>query len=157
RYLGETNIVEPENRFRWASYMIENGNMGSRPRDLQMDNILNALKKKVTLTNDLAHEIYLTHRRELMQNRNRASYNKAREGYQKIHNQFFTKYNLHHLYLKSVELDARLNRDKTKNIELQTAALLSNPNLPQYLKTILRILSFLVDVSIIDRTYAYGE
>ncbi|HLT81350.1 MAG TPA: CHAT domain-containing tetratricopeptide repeat protein [Cyclobacteriaceae bacterium] len=157
RYLGETNIVEPENRFRWASYMIENGNMGSRPRDLQMDNILNALKKKVTLTNDLAHEIYLTHLRELMQNSNRASYNKAREGYQKILNKYFPKNSLLHLNMKAVEFDARLNRDKTKNLENQAAALLSNPNLPQYHKTRLRILSFLVDVAIIDRKYANGE
>lgn len=157
RYLGETNVVGPENRFRWASYMIENGNLGSRPRDLQMDAILNDLKKKVTPTSDLAHEIYLTYLRELMQNSNRTSYNNAREEYEKVLDKYFPKNSLLHINMKSVEFDARLNRDKTKNLESQAAAVLNNPNLPPYHKTRLRILSFLVDVSILDKKYASGE
>lgn len=157
RYLGETNVVGPENRFRWASYMIENGNLGSRPRDLQMDAILNDLKKKVTPTSDLAHEIYLTHLRELMQNSNRLSFNKAREEYEKILDKYFPKNSLVHLNMQAVEFDARLNRDKTKNLESQAAAVLNHPNLPQHHKTRLRILSFLVDVSVIEKKYTNGE
>lgn len=157
RYLGETNTVGPENRFRWASYMIENGNLGSRPRDLQMDAILSDLKKKITPTNALAHEIYITHLRELMQNSNRASYNKAREEYEKVLDKYFPKNSLLHINMRAVEFDARLNRDKTKNLENQAAAVLNHPSLPPNHKTRLRILSFLVDVAILDKKYANGE
>src|SRR5690606_26521110 len=157
RSLGETNLAGPENRFRWASYMIENGNMGSRPRDLQMETILNDLKKKVTPTNDLAHDIYLTHLRELMQNSSRMGFNKAREEYEKILDKYFPKNSLLHINMKAVEFDARLNRDKTKNLEGQAANLLNHPSLPPNHKTRLRILSFLVDVATIDKKYTNGE
>jgi hypothetical protein len=157
RYLGETNTVGPENRFRWASYMIENGNMGSRPRDLQMDAILNDLKKKITPTNDLAHEIYLTHLRELMQNSSRIGFKNAREEYEKVLDKYFPKNSLLHINMKAVEFDARLNRDKTKNLESQAANLLNHPSLPPNHKTRLRILSFLVDVAILDKKYTNGE
>src|SRR5690606_17228508 len=157
RYLGETNTVGPENRFRWASYMIENGNLGSRPRDLQMDAILSDLKKKITPTNALAHEIYITHLRELMQNSNRASYNKAREEYEKVLDKYFPKNSLLHINMRAVEFDARLNRDKTKNLENKTAAVLNRPRLPPNHKKWLRMLSVLVDVAILDKQYANGE
>lgn len=157
RYLGETNVVGIENRFRWADYMIENGNMGSRPRELQMDVILNDLKRRISPTNDLAHAVYLTWLRELMQNSNRARFNNAREEYQKVLDKYFPKNSLLHINMNAVEFDARLNRDKTKNLENQAIALLGNPQLPQNSRTTLRILSFLYDISVIEQRYANAE
>lgn len=157
RYLGETNVVGIENRFRWADYMIENGNLGSRPRDLQMDAILSDLRKRVNPTNDLAHAVYTTMLKELMQNSNRTRFNNAKQEYQKVLDKYFPKKSLLHINMQAVEFDARLNRDKTRNLENQAIAVLNNPQLPQNSRTALRILSFLYDISIIEKRYANAE
>lgn len=157
RYLGETNVVGIENRFRWADYMIENGNLGSRPRDLQMDVILKDLQRRVSPTNDLAHAVYLTMLKELMQNSNRSRFNNAKQEYQKVLDKHFPKKSLFHINMDAVEFDARLNRDKTRNLENHAIAVLNNPQLPQNSKTALRILSFLYDISIIEKRYANAE
>lgn len=157
RYLGETNVVGIENRFRWADYMIENGNLGSRPRDLQMDVILKDLERRVSPTSDLAHAVYLTMLKELRQNSNRSRFNNAKQDYQKVLDKYFPKKSLLHINMDAVEFDARLNRDKTRNLENRAIALLNNPQLPKNSKTSLRILSFLFDVSIIEKRYANAE
>lgn len=157
RYLGETNVVGIENRFRWADYMIENGNTGSRPKELQMDAILNDLKRRISPTNELAHTVYLTWLKELMQNSNRARYNNAKLEYQKALTKYFPKNSLLHINMDAVEFDARLNRDKTKNLENRAILILNSPDLPPNYKTRLRILSFLYDISIIDKRYANAE
>lgn len=157
RYLGETNVVGIENRFRWADYMIENGNLGSRPRELQMDAILKDLQRRVSPTNDLAHAVYLSMLKELMQNSNRSRFNNAKQEYRKVLDKYFPKKSLLHINMDAVEFDARLNRDKTTNLENQAITLLNNPQLPKNSKTALRILSFLYDVSIIEKRYANAE
>lgn len=157
RYLGETNVVGIENRFRWADYMIENGNLGSRPRELQMDAILKDLQRRVSPTNELAHNVYLTLLKELMQNSNRSRFNNAKQEYQKVLDKYFPRKSLLHINMDAVEFDARLNRDKTTNLENKAIAVLNNPQLPQNSKTALRILSFLYDVSIIERRYTNAE
>lgn len=157
KYLGGTNVVGVENRFLWADYMIENGNTGSRPRDLQMDNILSDLKRRINPTNELAHAVYLTLLKELMQNNNKARYNNAKLEYQKVLDKYFPRNSLLRTNMNAVEFDANLNKDRTKNIENEAAKLLNNRDLPKNYKTTLQILDFLYDVCISERRYEKAE
>src|SRR5690606_2778234 len=92
-----------------------------------------------------------------MQNSNRSRFNNAKQEYQKVLDKYFPRKSLLHINMDAVEFDARLNRDKTTNLENKAIAVLNNPQLPQNSKTALRILSFLYDVSIIERRYTNAE
>jgi CHAT domain-containing protein len=157
KYLGETNTVGVENRFRWAHYMIENGNTGSRPKDLQLDGILNDLQKRVAPTNELAHEIYLTHLEELMFNDEKVKYGNVKSEYEKVLDKYFPKTSLMRINMKAVEFNSKLNRDKTKDLEAQALAVLNSKTLPRNYKTTIRILDFLYDVALAERRYANAE
>ncbi|HEX5171264.1 MAG TPA: CHAT domain-containing tetratricopeptide repeat protein [Cyclobacteriaceae bacterium] len=157
KYLGETNTVGVENRYRWANYMIENGNTGSRPKDLQLDGILNDLKRRVNPTNELAHQIYLTYLEELMFNDGKAKYQNVKSEYQKVLDKYFPKTSLLRINMQAVEFNSKLNRDKTKDLETEALAVLHSKTLPKNYKTTLRILYFLKDVALAERKYANAE
>lgn len=157
KYLGETNTVSVENRFRWAKYMIENGNTGSRPKDLALDGILNDLKRRVNPTHELAHEIYLTYLKELMFNNEKSKYANVKQEYQSVFEKYFPKTSLYKVNLQAVEFDSKLNRDKTKDLETNALAVLHSKTLPQNYKTTIRILDFLYDVALTEKRYANAE
>jgi CHAT domain-containing protein len=156
KYLGATNVVGIENRFRWANYMIENGNTGSRPKELQMDNILGDLKRRINPTNELAHSVYLTLLRELMENNSKAHYNNMKLEYQKVLDKF-PKNSLLRINMNAVEFDARISKDRMKNLENQAISILGNHSLPKNYKTTVRILYFLYDISVSEKRYTNAE
>ena len=73
KYLGETSTAEVNCRYLYARTFVENGNK-DREKSLEFDNILNALKRKTNPTNFLAHEIYLSYLKELLESESRARY-----------------------------------------------------------------------------------
>lgn len=157
KYLGETNVVGVENRYRWAAYMIENGNTGSRPKDLQLDNILNDLKKRISPTNELAHKIYLAYLKELMYNQNRARYLNTKLEYQKVIDKYFPKSSLWTINMKAVEFNAKLNKDKTKDLEKDALAIVNSKSMPRNYKTTIQVYEFLTDVALAEKRYNNAE
>jgi hypothetical protein len=58
RYLGETSLAEIEYRYLWGKSLYDNGTAADLiPSFIQFDNTLNALKRRVVPTNNLAHEL----------------------------------------------------------------------------------------------------
>lgn len=158
KFLGETSVADVTNRYYYAKTLSENGTPAkNREPDLQFDKILNSLEKRTNPTNRLAHEIYLSYLKELLESESRARYQNTKLEYQKILNKYFPKSSVHHVNMEAVEFDSKLNRDKTKNLERNALTVLNSKSLPKNYPTTLRILDFLEHMSLLEKDYPSVE
>ncbi len=156
KYLGEAATVDVQYRYYWAKALVENGDP-PRPNNLQFDNILTDLKKRMNPTNELAHNLYLSYLKELLQKDNRARYLNVKLEYQKNIDKFFPKGTLHRINLQAVEFDSKLSKDKTRNLDKDAQAVLNSKTLPRNYKTTERILEFLITVALNEKNYPGAE
>ncbi|MFZ6012043.1 MAG: CHAT domain-containing protein [Bacteroidota bacterium] len=156
RYLGETSLAEVEYKYLWAKALIDNGNK-ELPSELELDRTLSDLKKRTSPTNFLAHDIYLAYLELLLKNDNRARYLNMKLEYDKVISKNYPKTSLHRINLEAVEFDAKMSRDKTKDLERSALALLNSKSLPKYYRTTARILEFLYEVAITEKRYTNAE
>ncbi len=156
KLLGETSMAEINLRYLYRKTLQDYHNE-NREKHLGFDNILNSLKKKTNPTNNLAHEIYLSYLKELLESESRARYQNTKLEYQKILNKYFPKNSVHLIKMEAVEFDAKLNRDKTKNLEKNALVALNTKSLPRNYPTTIRILDFLEYMSLQEKDYASVE
>jgi CHAT domain-containing protein len=157
RFLGETSLAEVEYRFIWSRALLENGNVGGLPSELEIDNILNDLKRRTNPTNSLAHELYLKYLEYLLKKENRSKYLNTKLEYEKVIDKYYPKSSLHKINIKAVEFNSKLSREKTKDLESDALAVLNSKSLPQNYGTRVRILEFLYEVAITEKRYANAE
>lgn len=156
KYLGETSLIPVTYRFYWAKAYIENGSRGL-PNFLELDGLLNDLKRRVVPTNELAHDIYLNYLEQLLHEDNRAKYGNVKLEYEKTISKNFPKSSVHRLNLRAIEFNSKLNKDKTKDLERDALGILNSKTLPKNHKTTIQILDFLYDVAIIEKRFVNAE
>ena len=158
RFLGETSLAEVRYNYYWTKALIENGRYGKGDdKNLSFSENLDDLKKKTSPTNSLAQEIYLNYLAQLLRGDSYARYLNVKLEYEKMIDKNFPKTSLHKLNLKAVEFNAKLSRDKTKDLENQAHAVLASQSLPQNHKTRIRILNFLYDIALAEKRYLNAE
>jgi CHAT domain-containing protein len=156
KYLGETNLLPVEYRYRWAKAYVDNGNQ-NLPSNLEFDNILKDLKKITNPTNALAHEIYLSYLKDLLEKDIRARYINLKLEYKKMIEKSYPKTTLHLVNLQAVEFDSKLSHEKTKNLENDALAILNLKSLPKNHMTNATVLKFLYDIAIAEKRYVNAE
>ncbi len=156
KFMGETNLSLVQNNYQYAKMLIDNGNE-QREKELEFENILNNLKKRVKPTNTLAHDLYLAYLHHLLVEENRARYLNTKLEYQKVIDKYFKKSSLLQINLKAVEFDSKLERDKTKDLEQDAANLLKSKSLPKNYRTTEHILNFLFEVAQKGKRYGNAE
>jgi CHAT domain-containing protein len=156
KYLGETSLIPIAYRYYWAKAYIENGNRGL-PAHLELDGILNDLKKKVIATNALAQDLYLSYLEQLMRDDSRSRYLNTKLEYEKLIDKNFPKLSLHRINLRALEFNSKLNRDKTKDLERDALTILNSKTLPKNYKTTIQILDFLYEVAVIEKRFVNAE
>lgn len=156
RFMGETTLRLAQNNFLYAQMLVDNGNE-ERERELQYDNILNDLKKRVNPTNTLAHEIYLAYLHQLLEAGDKNRYLNVKQEYEKVIDKYFLRSSLIHINLQAIEFDAKLERDKTRDLEKDALAIINSKILPKNYRTTERILNFLYDVAQKQRKYESAE
>jgi CHAT domain-containing protein len=157
RFFGETSLADVQYRFYWAKALVENGLRGSTEKELTFAEILDDLKKKTSPTNALAHDVYLSQLAYLLKKDYNAKYLNTRLEYEKLIEKSFPKNSLHRVNLKAVEFNAKLSRDKTKDLENAAVTVLNSPILPKYHKTRVLLLTFLYNVAIAEKKYGNAE
>jgi CHAT domain-containing protein/tetratricopeptide (TPR) repeat protein len=156
KYLGETSLVPVEYRYYYAMALVENGNK-NRESSLHFDNILDDLKKRQKPTSALAHNLYLQLLADLLEEDNRSRYSTVKSEYEKVIDKNFPKASLHRINLQSVEFNARLANEKTKNLEQNALGVLNSKTLPKNYKTTLQILEFLYTMALTEQRYTNAE
>lgn len=152
KYLGTYSLAEVEYRYYWAEAYIENGNK-SIPRGAELYTTLNDLKRITNPTNALAHKIYLTYLGELIKDQNRGRYMNAKLEYQKVIDKYFSKESVHRLNLTAVEFNAKLAKDKIKDLESDARNVLNSPYLPKNYFTTVSVLEFLKEAALAGKKY----
>lgn len=153
RFLGETSLAEVEARYIFAKALEENGTR--HENELDFDNILSDLKKKINPTNSLAHDIYLDYLEVLLERENRARYVNTKLEYEKVLDKSFPKTSIHRENEKAVEFNSKLSRDKTRNLEADALEVLKK--LPKNYITSARTVAFLYEVSLREKRYTAAE
>lgn len=128
------------------------------PKYADFANQLNDLKKTGTSPSiPLAHEIYLSGLDQLQREDNKSRYANMKSEYERMLSKYFTKASLLNINLKAIEFDAKLNKDKTLNLESNALSIVSSKTLPRIHNTTIRILEFLYDMSVETRKYSTAE
>ena len=156
RYMGETTLALVHNNFLYAQMLVDNGNE-DRERELQYDNILNALKKRANPTNTLGHDVYLAYLHQLLDEGEKNKYLFIKQEYEKVIDKYFSRSSLVHINLQAVEFDSKLERDKTKDLERNALAVVNSELLPRNYRTTERIYNFLHEVSQRQQKYENAQ
>ena len=156
KYMGESNLSLAETNYLYAKMLIDNGNE-QREKELEFENILDNLKKRAKPTNPLANDLYLAYLHELLVDDNRSRYLNTKREYQKVLDKSFPRSSLVQINLMAVEFDAKLERDKTKDLEENATMLLKSKELPRNYRTTVHILGFLFEVALRERRYVNAE
>ncbi len=157
KFLGEGSLADLEYRYLWAKAFKDNGNKEMNDARLQFGDILNDLKKKVSPTHALAHDLYINYLELLLEKDSRARFANTRLEYERLIDRYYPKNSLHRVNLKAVEFNAKRASDKTRNLENDAINVISTKSVPKSYKTSIQIYQFLYDVAIADRRYANAE
>jgi hemerythrin len=147
RFFGETSLADIEYRYLWGKMLVENGTPADLlPQDAQFDNTLNALKRKITPTNTLAHDLYLAYLDVLLKNDDRGRYQNLKLEYDKVIDKNYPKTSVHKINMRAVEFNAKLSRDKTKDLEAEALTVLATKSL-----------DFLYDIAVAEKRFTNAE
>ncbi|CAN5481875.1 hypothetical protein BH09BAC3_BH09BAC3_35070 [soil metagenome] len=128
------------------------------PKDAEYDRTLNIVKAFFKPTHYLGIQLYEEYLKELLRGANTARYYNTKLEYEKLINKEFPSRSVFQARLKAVELDQKLDNDKTKNLEATANSILTNTaGLPTNSIVTTEILDFLVELSITEKKYGNVE
>ncbi|MBT1702159.1 CHAT domain-containing protein [Chryseosolibacter indicus] len=157
RYMDETSVAYVKNNYLNSLTLIENGNKQRGQKSLELDNILDGLKKRVAPTHTLAQNIYLDYLKELIERGAKSKYNTTKLEYERSLIKYFPKTSLVRLNFNAVEFTAKFEKEHTKNLETNAINMLDSKSVPKYYRTTERILAFLTEVALLEKRYLNAE
>jgi hypothetical protein len=157
RFFGETSLADVQYRYYHAKALSENGARTIVDKDLEFSEILSDLKKKTSPTNALAHDVYLSYLSYLLRKDYYAKYLNTRLEYEKVIERSYPRSSIHRINLKAVEFNAKIAKDKTKDLENTAIGVITSKSLPKNHKTTILVLNFLYDISIAEKKYGNAE
>ncbi|MGC4020728.1 MAG: CHAT domain-containing protein [Cyclobacteriaceae bacterium] len=159
KYLGRFDMAFVYNQYLTTKYIIENGLDINRdfPSGTGYDEALNNLKANHNNTHYLAISIYEDYLKRLLAQGGGNRYYTVRSEFEKMieHNYKGSAYAAR---LRAVEFDAKLDRDKTKNLENDANNMLAKtPELPHNNITTIHILEFMYGLAVYEKLYANSQ
>jgi CHAT domain-containing protein len=155
--LGESSLAFVRNQFYNANILIENGNE-TLPKELEYSRTLNNLKIRHSGSHYLGVSIYEEYLRELQKEKSQARYLNTKLEYEKMINKSYKPSSIYNVRLKAVEFDAKLDKDRTKNLENQANNLITNTaSLPHNNIVTANVTDFLYGLALYKKNYANAE
>jgi len=157
--LGRADFAYAKNQFYHSNLMVENGLELDRdfPKGTGYDEALNNLLTSHTNTHYLAASIYEEYLKRLLAQGVIARYQNLKLEYEKMINRNY-KNSAYIARLKAVEFDAKLDMDRTKNLESNASKMLTQTvELPRNNIVTVHILDFLYGLAIYKKNYANAE
>lgn len=153
--LGVASLAYVKNQFYDANILVDNGNE-TLPKELDYDNTLSNLKTAHKPSHYIGFEIYEHYLKKLLKEDD-SKYDNINKEYKKLIDKL-NKQSIYHARLKAVEFDAKLSKDKLKNLENEAGNLLANTaGLPRFNITTANILEFEYELAIQEKNYANAE
>lgn len=155
--LGESSLAFVRNQFYNANILIENGNE-HLPKELEYSRTLNNLKIRHSASHYIGISIYEEYLRELQKEKSQARYLNTKLEYEKMINKSFKTNSIYNVRLKAVEFDAKLDKDRTKNLENQANNLIANTaSLPRHNSVTVNVTDFLYGLALYKKNYTNAE
>ncbi len=158
--LGDTSIEYVKNQLDFGQFLLENGLRdfnNSDVKDERFDRTLSQLKKQHEESHYLAFDLYELLLKQYLASDNRSKFRNLKIEYEKAIKRNFKSSSLHYVNLETVEFDARLDKEKTRNLESKAAIQANNSALPQYHKKRIDIIDFLFRLALQNKNYAAAE
>lgn len=158
RNMNDRCIPYIRNQFSNATMLIDNGLMKSLPREMRYDRLLAKMKAYYYPSHELTIQVYEEYIKELLRTDDANRYANTKSEYESLINKEFPDKSIYGVRLKAVEFDKQLDKEKTKNLERDAVALVTNnPNLPKNNIVTARVLDFLATLSMQQKLYGNGE
>ncbi|GIV36101.1 MAG: hypothetical protein KatS3mg032_0480 [Cyclobacteriaceae bacterium] len=165
RYLGETSLIPVEAYYVYSRSFAEHNDglvpEGLIKRDKMSDyaDQLSELKKRTAPSVPLAHELYLANLDEMLRKdgSSSAKFANLKAEYDRMLSKYFPKNSMMHINLKAVELNTKLAKEQTRNLENAANNILGSSTLPRFHKTRIRSLEFLYHFTLQQRRYTQAE
>ncbi|MDH5598382.1 MAG: tetratricopeptide repeat protein, partial [Cyclobacteriaceae bacterium] len=159
KLLGKKSMEYVVNQYNFINFQLDNGldpdNLGN---DEQYDKLLTLVKKDHSEAHYLAFDIYESLLKQYLVNRKSARYRTLRVEYERAIEKNFKKQSLHYKNLDALEFNAKLSKDKTRNLEDKAKTILADfQSLPEYHSKRVMILGFMYRVSIKNRDFQHAE
>lgn len=156
--LGQSSLAYIKNQYALANLFLENGLETDLPKDVDFAKLLNDLKIKHNPAHYVGILIYEDLLRQLQKDNSSAKYLNTKLEYEKIIAKNYDPKSIYNVRLKAVEYDARLDKDRTKNLETQAANLIANTvSLPRNSMVTVHVLEFLHGLALYKKNYVNAE
>lgn len=154
--LGRTSMAYVKNQIYNAAMLVENGNE-SLPKEMSYIRLLGFFKADYQPSHVVGIKLYEDYLKQLLKDGD-ASYARLKNEYEKMINDNYGKASIYNVRLRAVEYDSKLDRNRTKDLENDANALISqNTNLPKDNVTRAEIIDFLFTLAIAKKNYANAE
>jgi CHAT domain-containing protein len=162
RNMGATSEYYAMNQYLFGQMWVENGLLTFKDEDvknLRFDKTLSQLKKNYNESHFLAFDLYEAMLKMYLREGNNSKYRNVKFEYEKaIKKNFDKKNSIHYVNLQTVEFDAKLDKEKTKDLESKAIAILvNNQAMPKYHQKRIDLLEFLHVLALGNRSYGNAE
>ncbi len=157
--LGRSNFAYAKNQFYHSNLMVENGLEIDRdfPKGTGYDEALNNLLTSHKNTHYLAASIYEEYLKRLLAQGSSARYQNTKLAYEKMINGNY-KNSAYAARMNAVEFDAKLDKNRTKNLEDNANKMLTQTTeLPRNNIVTAHVLEFLYSLAIYKKNYINAE
>lgn len=157
RLLGKNSLAWIRNHL-WQWQMLTDYGVERKEARSNFEDALARLKNKHTESHYMALQIYESLLRLYLANNDEARFKNLKVEYERVIKKYFKSTSMHAINLEVVEMNSKLDKAKTKNLEAKTLALLSDTDaLPQYHPKRIEILDFLYRVAVDEQRYSDAE
>ncbi len=157
--LGKQSIYYVNNQLLQGKLLVENGlDVENMPRETRFDKTLSYLKREHEESHYLAFELYETLLKQYLYTGERSKYKNVKIEYEKAIKKNFKRTSLHYINLETIEFDAKLTKDRTRNIGTQASAILATTRaLPKNHEKRISLLEFLFNLDIQQQQFTAAE
>jgi CHAT domain-containing protein len=158
--LGQSSQEYIRNQYAFANWLLENGleSASKLPKEAEFSRLLNDLKIKHNPAHYLGILIYEDYLRQLQLEGSSARYLNVKLEYEKMIAKNYDSKSIYNVRLKAVEFDAKMDKDRTKNLETQANNLISNTtSLPRNNMVTANVIDFLYGLAVYKKNYVNAE
>ncbi len=157
RNINDRNLAYLTNQFYNANMLVENGNE-RLPKDLQYDRTLTVVKSYFYPAHVLSIQLHEAYLKQLLREEDDSRYANVKAEYERLIKKEFPDKSIYTVRLKALEYDKQLDAQKTKNLEKEANALITNSAiLPRKHLLTAEVLDFLAQLAIVQKNYGGAE
>ena len=156
-HLGNADIRYVENQL-WLGQMLEENGVDPKLSRKTFENALSKLKKDHNESHFLALEVYESLLNSYLINNEMNRFKSLQNEYSRVIKKYFSPNSLNYIKLNALEFNAKIDRERTKNVEKQAIQLLTNSAiLPEFHNERIELYKFAYRAALINQNYKSAD